>query len=126
MYKKMCLFFLTACPRHQRGHLQVLQAQQIGRFGFMHIIKNMSVLLVYSLFCPDKYLRQMFGICVLCCGRFNTCVCFCSKDVTPKDSPSGSLSETPKKSSKKSKKSKDNMTKVYTSVLDSVFGAVSI
>ncbi|TNM93536.1 calcium-binding protein 2 [Takifugu flavidus] len=46
-----------------------------------------------------------------------------SKDVTPKDSPAGSLSDTPKKSSKKSKKSKDNMTKVYTSVLDSVFGA---
>ncbi|CAF96460.1 unnamed protein product [Tetraodon nigroviridis] len=41
---------------------------------------------------------------------------------TPKHSSSGSASDTPKKSSKKSKKSKDNMTKVYTSVLDSVFG----
>ncbi|CAF87949.1 unnamed protein product, partial [Tetraodon nigroviridis] len=45
-----------------------------------------------------------------------------SKDATPKHSSSGSASDTPKKSSKKSKKSKDNMTKVYTSVLDSVFG----
>lgn len=55
---------------------------------------------------------------------FHARVFFCSKDATPKHSPSGSVSDAPKKSSKKSKKSKDNMTKVYTSVLDSVFGAV--
>ncbi|RVE60712.1 hypothetical protein OJAV_G00183380 [Oryzias javanicus] len=38
-------------------------------------------------------------------------------------SPSGSVSETPKKSSKKMKKSADSMNKVYNSVLKSVFGA---
>ncbi|XP_037532675.1 calcium-binding protein 2 [Nematolebias whitei] len=38
-------------------------------------------------------------------------------------SPSGSVSETPKKSSKKSKKNTESMNKVYTSVLQSVFGA---
>ncbi|XP_068569999.1 calcium-binding protein 5-like [Cebidichthys violaceus] len=38
------------------------------------------------------------------------------------ESPSGSVSETPKKSSKKSKKTTD-MNKVYDSVLNSVFGA---
>ncbi|KAJ0055854.1 hypothetical protein NL108_013806 [Boleophthalmus pectinirostris] len=42
---------------------------------------------------------------------------------TPKDSPAGSVSETPKKRKKKSKKNTENMTKVYMSVLNSVFGA---
>lgn len=41
------------------------------------------------------------------------------------NSSSGSVSETPKKSSKKTKKSADSMTKVYNSVLKTVFGAVS-
>ncbi|KAF6739179.1 Calcium-binding protein 4 [Oryzias melastigma] len=39
------------------------------------------------------------------------------------NSSSGSVSETPKKSSKKTKKSADSMTKVYNSVLKTVFGA---
>ncbi|XP_004079703.1 calcium-binding protein 2-like [Oryzias latipes] len=39
------------------------------------------------------------------------------------DSPSGSVSESPKKSSKKIKKSADSMNKVYNSVLKSLFGA---
>ncbi|KAM8746773.1 calcium-binding protein 2-like [Acanthopagrus schlegelii] len=38
-------------------------------------------------------------------------------------SPTGSVSEAPRKSSKKSKKTTENMTKVYNSVLESVFGA---
>nr|XP_054603390.1 calcium-binding protein 2 isoform X1 [Nothobranchius furzeri] len=46
-----------------------------------------------------------------------------SKSSTTTNSPSGSVSETPKKSSKKSKKSSESMNKVYTSVLESVFGA---
>ncbi|XP_060922456.1 calcium-binding protein 2 [Limanda limanda] len=51
-----------------------------------------------------------------------------SKDGEPKpgmsqDSPTGSVSDTPKKSSKKSKKTTESMTKVYNSVLNSVFGA---
>ncbi|KAM3591273.1 uncharacterized protein V6R79_025893 [Siganus canaliculatus] len=45
-----------------------------------------------------------------------------SKNGTPKDSPAGSVSETPKKS-KKSKKNTESMNKVYNSVLNSVFGA---
>lgn len=39
-------------------------------------------------------------------------------------SPAGSVSEAPKKT-KKSKKNTESMTKVYNSVLNSVFGAVS-
>ncbi|XP_056156155.1 calcium-binding protein 2 [Lampris incognitus] len=42
---------------------------------------------------------------------------------TQRLSSSGSASDTPKKSSKKSKKNSDSMNKVYTSVLNSVFGA---
>ncbi|KAM7366105.1 hypothetical protein PAMP_015573 [Pampus punctatissimus] len=42
---------------------------------------------------------------------------------SPKESPTGSVSETPKKSSKKAKKNTESMNKVYTSVLNSVFGA---
>ncbi|KAM9827369.1 calcium-binding protein 2-like [Neosynchiropus ocellatus] len=38
-------------------------------------------------------------------------------------SPSGSVSETPRKSKKKSKKTSDNRTKIYLSVLNNVFGA---
>ncbi|KAG7240067.1 hypothetical protein INR49_027921 [Caranx melampygus] len=45
-----------------------------------------------------------------------------SADGKATDSPGGSVSEAPKKS-KKSKKSTENMNKVYTSVLNSVFGA---
>ncbi|KAM4612358.1 calcium-binding protein 2-like [Polymixia lowei] len=40
-----------------------------------------------------------------------------------KSSSTGSASDTPKKSSKKAKKSGDSLNKVYTSVLNSVFGA---
>lgn len=71
-----------------------------------------------------------FGLCAQfqggCLVGLTLKVFFCSKDAAPKDSPSGSVSDAPKKSSKKSKKSKDNMTKVYTSVLDTVFGAVRL
>lgn len=49
----------------------------------------------------------------------------CSKDSAPTDTPPGSVSETPKKSSKKVKKNTESMNKVYNSVLNSVFGAVS-
>ncbi|TNN50484.1 Calcium-binding protein 4 [Liparis tanakae] len=49
-----------------------------------------------------------------------------SVDSAATDSAKGSVSETPKKSSKKSKKSPDDMNKVYVSVLNSVFGAVTI
>ncbi|XP_061565477.1 calcium-binding protein 2 [Cololabis saira] len=45
-----------------------------------------------------------------------------SKSGSASTSPSGSVSEAPKKV-KKSKKSPDSMNKVYTSVLNSVFGA---
>ncbi|KAM9717291.1 calcium-binding protein 2 [Menidia menidia] len=45
-----------------------------------------------------------------------------SKAGSTTNSPSGSVSETPKKS-KKSKKNAESMTKVYNSVLNSVFGA---
>ncbi|XP_069374725.1 calcium-binding protein 2-like [Paralichthys olivaceus] len=38
-------------------------------------------------------------------------------------SPTGSVSETPKKSSKKSKKTTESMNKVYNTLLNSVFGA---
>ncbi|XP_076026907.1 calcium-binding protein 2-like [Genypterus blacodes] len=40
-----------------------------------------------------------------------------------KESPSGSVSEAPKKRAKKSKKDAESMNKVYNSVLNSVFGA---
>ncbi|KAM4536818.1 calcium-binding protein 2-like [Odontesthes bonariensis] len=46
-----------------------------------------------------------------------------SKSGSATASPSGSVSEAPRKSSKKSKKSAESMTKVYNSVLNSVFGA---
>ncbi|XP_013874701.1 calcium-binding protein 2 [Austrofundulus limnaeus] len=46
-----------------------------------------------------------------------------SKSGSASTSPSGSVSETTKKSSKKSKKNTESMNKVYTSVLESVFGA---
>nr|XP_020443615.1 calcium-binding protein 2-like [Monopterus albus] len=45
------------------------------------------------------------------------------KSAVAKESPSGSVSETAKKSSKKPKKNTESMNKVYTSVLNSVFGA---
>lgn len=45
-----------------------------------------------------------------------------SQSGTPKDSPAGSVSETPKKK-KKSKKTSESRNKMYMSVLNSVFGA---
>lgn len=49
-----------------------------------------------------------------------------TKSPKGKESPSGSVSETPKKSVKKSKKVSESKKKVYISVLNSIFGAVSI
>lgn len=49
-----------------------------------------------------------------------------TKSPKGKESPSGSVSETPKKSLKKSKKVSESKNKVYISVLNSIFGAVSI
>ncbi|XP_030578447.1 calcium-binding protein 2-like [Archocentrus centrarchus] len=46
-----------------------------------------------------------------------------TKSPKGKESPSGSVSETPKKSLKKSKKISESKNKVYISVLNSVFGA---
>lgn len=62
--------------------------------------------------------------CKLCISPFDVYRLFfpsCSNGA----SPTGSVSEAPRKSSKKSKKTTENMTKVYNSVLESVFGAVS-
>ncbi|XP_054457700.1 calcium-binding protein 2 [Anoplopoma fimbria] len=53
----------------------------------------------------------------------STSVDSAATDSAKDDTPSGSVSEAPKKSSKKSRKTAESMTKVYISVLDTVFGA---
>ncbi|CAG5929374.1 unnamed protein product [Menidia menidia] len=66
----------------------------------------------------DRYIQTLK---ILNCALLLIFQCF-SKAGSTTNSPSGSVSETPKKS-KKSKKNAESMTKVYNSVLNSVFGA---
>lgn len=93
------------------------QPQQIGTLRASHRKWTQPVKCVFLVWsnansrCDDMYAYAFVLFAIYCL-------------IGPR-SAKGSVSETPKKSSKKSKESPDDMNKVYDSVLNSVFGAVS-